>query len=104
MVSVTIGSRAAVRRLVRLINSLPVAQPIVYMCPLEIDPRQITVTFRGQTGDTLAVLSYADFKPWSAPSGGCKTVQLTIGGRRQDALDGGSFIFPLQRIVGRRLI
>jgi hypothetical protein len=100
--SVTGGPR--VGRIVGLLNRLPIAQPIVYACPAEFDPKLITMTFRSATGATLAVLSYADFRPWSAPSVACKTIQLTIGGRPQTSLLGGSFLSAIARILHRSLI
>lgn len=102
--SLSVSKPSQVRRIVTLINALPIAQPIVLACPLLIDPRLITMTFRTATGaPALAVLTYNDFRPWAGPSAACKTVDLTIGGRRQDPLIGGAFLQKIGRILGRSL-
>ena len=91
------------RRVVRLINALPDAQPVVYACPALTDPRVITMTFRAATGAPLATFTYMDFRPWAAPSIGCKTIGPTIGGRRERPLVGGYFLRTLATLVGRPL-
>jgi hypothetical protein len=104
-IALTVTRPAVVRQVVRVINALPIAQPVVINCPALFDPRLIAITFRaaGATGAPLAVLTYDDFRPWSGPSVGCKTVVLTIGGRRRDPLVGGYFLRSLEHILGRRL-
>lgn len=98
--SLSVTNRSDVRKIVTLINGLPIAQPIVYACPMLTDPRIITMTFRTVAGGpALAVLTYDDFRPWPGPSEACKTVDLTIAGRRQDALTGGSFVLAIGRIL-----
>jgi hypothetical protein len=102
--SLSVSGPSEVRKIVGLINALPIAQPIVVACPLLIDPRLITMTFRAASdGAALAVLTYDDFRPWAEPSGLCKAVDLTIGGHRQDPLIGGRFLQRIGRTVGRSL-
>ncbi|MFZ0043428.1 MAG: hypothetical protein WAK93_19115 [Solirubrobacteraceae bacterium] len=100
----SVTGAAKVDRIVGLINGLAIAQPIVYVCPPQTNPRLITMTFRASP-DTraLAVLTYADYQPWSGPSEACKTVQLTVGGRRQDPLIGASFLKTIGRLLGTSL-
>lgn len=99
---VTAPSR--VRAIVRLINSLPIAQPITYACPAEIDPRLIKISFQGSGGASVTVLTYVDFRPWLSPSVGCKSIGLTIAGRPQPPLLGGGFLHTLTALVGRSLL
>jgi hypothetical protein len=103
--SFSVSTPSEVRKIVRLINGLPIAQPIVYNCPALTDPRFVRMTFRAATeGPALAVLTYYDFRPWAGPSNACKTVDLTIAGRRQDPLIGGDFLQAIGRMLGRSLI
>jgi len=103
--SLSVTEPSEVSGIVRLINAMPIAQPISYGCPALTDPRLVTMTFRAATGSPpLAVLTYYDFRPWSGPSQGCKTVELRIGGRRRDPLIGGDFLRAIGRILGRSLI
>jgi hypothetical protein len=102
--SLSVTDPSQVRKIVSLIDALPVAQPIIYGCPPQIDPRLVTMTFRPATGGlTLAVLTYSAFRPWSGPGGGCNPVELTIGGRHQDPLIGGDFLDTIGRLLGRSL-
>jgi hypothetical protein len=103
-VSLSVTGRGRVRRILNLINGLPIAQPITYGCPVLFDPRVIIMRFRTSAGRTLAVLTYDDFRPWSSPSAGCKTVGLTIADRPQTPLLGGSFLHTLAQLLARSLI
>jgi hypothetical protein len=67
------------------------------------DPKDIMMRFRSASGASLAVLTYIDDRPWSAPSTGCKAVALTIRGRPQPPLIGGHFLRALGRLLGRLL-
>jgi hypothetical protein len=102
--SFSVSRTSEIQKVVRLINGLPIAQPIAYMCPALTDPRLVRMTFRAAIGGpALAVLSYYDFRPWSGPSQACKTVDLTIAGRRQDPLIGGDYLQAIGRMLGRSL-
>lgn len=99
-VSLAVTDPVRVQQIVAVINRLPIAQPITYACPLLTDPRVITMTFLAATGGRpLAVARYLDFRPWSGPSDGCKTVTLTIGGRSWPPLIGGRFLTTLDRLL-----
>jgi hypothetical protein len=101
--SLAVTKPSQVRRIVRLLNKLPIAQG-GFSCVLETDPLLVKMTFRTGSGSKpLAVLDYVDFRPWSGPSDNCKVVGLEIGGRTQDALRGGYFLRAIGRIVGTRL-
>ena len=103
-VSLSVTDPVMVRRIVVLINRLPIAQPVTIACPELTDPRLITMTFARELGGrALAVLNYEDFRPWSAPSQACKTISLTIDGRRQDSLVGGTFLNTIERWLGTDL-
>lgn len=100
----TVTDRATVRRIVSIINALPVVQPVEISCPALSDPRLITMTFRASADSpALAVLSYDDFRPWSGPSWPCKTVGLTIHGVPRESLIGGDFLQRIGRMLGRSL-
>jgi len=100
--SVTVTRDDQTRSIVALLNRLPIEQPGVTACPLLSDPRTITMTFRGRaSGPALAVLRFADYRPWKvADSDQCAPVELSIGGRRRPDLDGGDFITRIERIIG----
>ena len=115
--SLSVSNRSQVGKIVRLINALPIAQPIIRdilsrldflgkvgLGLLQREPRLVTMTFRAAPGGPpLAVLTYSDFRPWSGPSQLCKTVALEIGGRTQDALIGGDFLKRIGRMLSRSL-
>lgn len=103
-VALSVTRPSQVRAIVRLINSLPIAQPAIYFCPAHTDPRLITITFEAASGAPLAVLTYMDFRPWLSRSDGCKTIGLTIGGHPQRPLVGGDFLPTLMKLLGRPLI
>jgi hypothetical protein len=98
---VTITRPAQVGSIVALLNALPLLQPGVTACPLLSDPKTITMTFRARAAaPALAVLRFDDFRLWKAASSGvCAPVQLSIGGRRRAALDGGGFVTRIERII-----
>lgn len=103
-IAFSVTRRSWIRATLRLINSMPVAQPVTYVCPAETDPRVITMTFQRANGAALAVLTYMDWRPWLSPSIACKTVGLTIAGRRQRPLLGGNFLLTLTKLLGRPLV
>jgi hypothetical protein len=99
----TITRRGQVGRIVALVNRLPIVQPGATGCPgLMLPAKTITMTFRARVGGVaLAVLRYVDYRPWkTAYSSECEPVQLSIGGRRRPALDGGALIKQIERIIG----
>jgi hypothetical protein len=109
--SVTVTRGAQVGAIVTLLNRLPIVQPGVTGCPgLMLPAKTITMTFRAGPGPgpsahaggaALAVLRFVDYRPWkTAYSSQCEPLQLSIGGRRRAALDGGTFIKQIERIIG----
>jgi hypothetical protein len=58
------------------------------------------MTFARTPGGTpLAVLTYEDYRPWSAPSEACRPIELTIDGRPQHPLIGGTFLNTIERLL-----
>ena len=101
--SLTITHTAQVGSIVALLNRLPIVQPGATGCPgLELPAKTIMMTFRSRaSGAALAVLRFVDYRPWKvAYSSECEPVQLSVGGRRRPALDGGEFIRRIERIIG----
>ena len=89
-----------IRRMVALFNAMPIAQPGTYACPLEIDPRLFTFTFRAQPG-AAALAQATDTAYGSKPvSGPCSPIQFSVAGRRQDPLIGGNIVEQVQRLLG----
>jgi hypothetical protein len=88
----SVGTRASVAAVARLLNRLPVIQPGVFLCPLDRG-LHVHLTFRG-TGGRAALASAL------ATIGGCASVDLSIGGVRQTPLAGYGFFDELQSIVG----
>jgi hypothetical protein len=103
--NLTVTRAARVRAIVALLNALPTVQPGAIPCPAFPDPKLITMTFRTRSaGPALAVLRFFDYRPWrAAGSGQCDPVQLSIGGRPRTALDGGTFIHQIERIIGQSI-
>jgi hypothetical protein len=78
---VTITDEATVRKLVALINSLPLPSPGIRHCPADFGD-SLTLIFRAsREGPPLAVATVA--------LSGCQGVALTIGGKPQPGLQGG---------------
>jgi hypothetical protein len=85
-----------VRRIVALVNRLPIVQPsgpTYGSCPLETaSPRTATLTFRrARAGRALAVASQTQ------PPGDCAAMDLTINGKRQTPLVGGAAVLRALR-------
>jgi hypothetical protein len=105
--ALSVTNAAKVRRIVSLINAMPIAQPGLISCPeLQVDgARVITIKFQARAGaPPLARATYTDYPPLTAPSGRCTPISFSIGGRVQHPLIGGDFLKKLQRILGVRLI
>jgi hypothetical protein len=94
---VTVTDPAQVRRIVALIDALPLSPPGVFSCPFDADA-EVVLTFRarGAGGPVLAV----------ADQGleGCEWTSLTIGGKQQPSLGapsgGRSAAAEVLRIAG----
>lgn len=96
-----------VRRLVALIDAMPVVQPGVVSCPslTATGARVISLGFRRRAGGPLlAQASYFDHPGLLAPSGPCEPVQLSVGGRSDAPLIGGYFVRQAQHVLGATLV
>jgi hypothetical protein len=97
-----------VRRLISLVDSLPIAQPVAYSCPEQsaADERRVTFTFlRRVSGPPLARAVYVGFEPQPYLSYPCNAIAFSVRGRRMTPLIGGNrFLRSAQRIAGRALI
>lgn len=105
--AVSVTSAAKVRRLVSIINALPVVQPAVYLCPalLTQGARMITLSFRSAAGGALlAQATYLAFEHLAYESGPCNAIDLTIAGRRRKPLLGGDFLGRVERLLGVGLL
>jgi hypothetical protein len=106
-VDVSVTSAAQVRRLVSILNGLPIVQPGVYSCPALLlqGARVVTLGFRsGAGGQLLAQATYVAYPHLAYDSGPCNAIDLTIAGRRQKPLLGGSFLRSVQRLLGVHLL
>jgi hypothetical protein len=103
-----VTAAATVHRIVRLFNSLGVAQPAVINCPAEVVSPTVDILFRsGSTGAPIAratVSSTAVFH-FSPLLGGadCFPIAMTIAGHRRSSLV-GNVISPIQRLLHLRLV
>jgi hypothetical protein len=94
---VTITNPARVRRIVALIDSLPLSPPGVFSCPFGGDAELVLTFLTQQTGgSTLAVADLG--------LEGCEWISLTIGGKQQPGLGapngGRSFAAGVLRAAG----
>lgn len=99
--SVTDASR--VRSIVALINALPIVQPGAIACPMIVlNGPTVTLTFRASAGGS--VLAAASQTVMPAPTTACDPMRLTIEGRTQTPLLGGSaFLVSVGRLLGLKL-
>jgi hypothetical protein len=103
----SVVSAATVRRLVSIINGLPIVQPAVYSCPALLlqGARVITLSFRtAAAGRLLARATYIAYPHLAYDSGPCNSIALTIAGRSQKPLVGGSFLRRVERLLGVALL
>ncbi len=95
-----ISSRAAVRRVVALLNALPASQPGTTACPFDSGSRMRLELYGGAVkGAGSYPLAVAVVDP-----SGCGEVALSIDGRREPPLAGGATLVPrLSRALGIKL-
>jgi len=90
-----VSSQAKIGEVVALLNRLPLFQPGVVACPLDLDIRVHLALYPRRGVPPLAL---ADIDP-----GGCSPVELTINGQTQPLLDGewfpGSGITPMLSLI-----
>lgn len=95
--SLTVTDPSKIDAIVSLLDGLPVAQPVVYACPL-IPTGLPTVTMVFYGGAELAQATVQDDD--GAPSWACSgEIDLTLGGVAQMPLT-GNFIAPVQQLLG----
>lgn len=92
----TVTNHAEVRRIVRLVDRLSLAQPGAHACPVDRGPL-VRIAFRRRAGAKPVAVAMAD-------GSGCGDVSLRIYGRRQPGLAGGpGLIRRLRSLLGRSL-
>lgn len=101
-----VKSRAKVRALVALFDSLGIIQPGAINCPSEIAGPVVTISFDARTARPLAqatVSSDANQRwPASVPAWACYPVNFSVLGRHQPGL-AGNVIAPVQRLLHIKL-
>lgn len=99
----TVSAARRIRRVVHLLNGLPLAQPGAVNCPAETSSVRLAF-YRGHREEAVAVVE----------GGGCQDVALRLRGRRQPPLTGAAFpgsgragspplLRQLERALGLRL-
>jgi hypothetical protein len=102
-ISLHLTNAAKVRRIVGLINAMPIVQPGAYSCPGLTNPgaRVLTFKFRARvSGQLLAQATYIDYPGLSAPSGLCNPIALRIRGHVRDPLIGPDFVRQAEQVLG----
>jgi len=91
-----------VLRAVRLVDSLPVVQPIEIMCPLILLTGQsLTVTYSaGPAGPALARAQVSLQTPSSGGADSCDPILFSIRGKSQTALISASFVRQIEQLAG----
>lgn len=99
-ISLRIGERAQVERIVTLLDGLRTARTGIYNCPdITVAAARASFSFRSADGALVAHASMLDF----GTAGPCDPIQLSIRGRQQRPLV-GSFLSRVQRLLGVRLV
>jgi hypothetical protein len=106
LATVQITRRATIRRVTRLIDSLPVAQPDTIYCPALMFPTTTyTLTWRRAAASRpLARVQFVEYHDAVQAVGSqCDTIGFSIGGHRRDALIGTRVVARLRAAAGGRL-
>ena len=92
----TITGPVRLRRIVALVDGLPLFPPGVFFCPVDGFAR-LVLTFRARPGGPALAVAEPDLE-------GCQRVSFTIGGKPQPSLGpvggGRSFAASVARIAG----
>jgi hypothetical protein len=92
---ITIERPAEVRKIARMIDALPRAQPGVYSCPMD-NGSSVSFTFRAAATDPVLAAVHAE-------ATGCGSVSVKIDGRKYPGLsDGTELIHEVEKLLGPR--
>ena len=102
-VSQSVSDASKVAGIIRLIDALPIVQPGTIACPMIIvNGPTVTFTFRASAGGS--VLAQAIQMVVHGPTTACDPMRLTIAGRQQTPLLGGSsFLVAVGKLLGLQL-
>jgi hypothetical protein len=101
-VSLTVASRSTVRRIARLLDSMPIVQPGVTSCPGLLAGAPV-VTFELLAAAGEPALARASLTDYGYDSGPCNPISFSVRGRALAPLLGGSFLNQVQRLLHVRL-
>jgi hypothetical protein len=101
----SVAGAGRVRRLIRLFDGLPVAQPVAVACPVLLAQNAQRYSFgfwRGRTpqGRPAAAASYVAYAGPGQASGPCNAVSFSVGRRSGPPLIGGELLQRVDRITG----
>ena len=98
----TVTTAAKVRRIISLVDQMPIVQPgVTSSCPgLTGSHPDVTFDFRAAVG--RPILAEARVTDYGRLSGPCNPVSFSIHGRRQDPLIGSDFLTRIHRLLGIR--
>lgn len=98
----TVTTAAKVRRIISLVDQMPIVQPgVTSSCPgLTGSHPDVTFDFRAAVG--RPILAEARVTDYGGLSGPCNPVSFSIHGRRQDPLIGSDFLTRIHRLLGIR--
>ncbi len=101
--SLHVTDQAKVRRLVAIINRLPIVQPGAWSCPAMRPAPTITFTFRASPGGAIlaAASEHSDVQEPTTP---CDPLSFSVRGTpRTPLLRGAAFLAAAGRLLGVRL-
>jgi hypothetical protein len=99
IVSLTVTAPAKVRRIIRLIDQLPIVQPGVgYSCP-SVSPGQPIVTFDFRAAVSKPILAQARVTDYGVALGPYNPVSFSIRGHRKTPLVSDNLLTQAQRLL-----
>jgi hypothetical protein len=101
ILSRSVTGPARVRRIISLIDRMPIVQPGAYGCPA-FPAGQPVVRFDFRAGPDQPLLARASLTDYGFGSGPCNPVSFSIRGTPQKPLLGGSLLGQVQRLLGVR--
>jgi hypothetical protein len=105
LATIQLTRRATIRRVTRLIDSLPVAQPEVINCPAMMFPAtSVTLTWRRSAASRpLARAQFVEYQDVQAVGSQCDQIGFSIRGHRRDSLTGTRVVARLRAATGGKL-